>query len=102
MLKSSTQNEASTLPYSIAEWTQRLTIAFAEHRNDPENPHVRAKCLVFAGILSHYAADLHMPLHTSIHWDGRDDAGAMSSSGVYYYHLKTAEGEASRKMVMVK
>lgn len=62
---------AGTLPYSIVEWTQRLTMAFAEHRNDPGNPHVRAKCLVFAGILSHYAADLHMPLHTSIHWDGR-------------------------------
>jgi len=38
----------------------------------------------------------------TIHWDGRDDAGGMSSSGVYYYHLTTAEGEASRKMVMVK
>jgi hypothetical protein len=62
---------AGTLPYSIAEWTQRLTVAFAEYRNDPDNPHVRAKCLAFAGILSHYSADLHMPLHTSIHWDGR-------------------------------
>jgi hypothetical protein len=62
---------AGTLPYSITEWTQRLTMAFAEHRKDPDNPHIRAKCLVFAGILSHYAADLHMPLHTTIHWDGR-------------------------------
>ncbi len=66
---------AGTLPYSITEWTQRLTMAFAEHRNDPDNPHARAKCLVFAGILSHYAADLHMPLHTSIHWDGRAQEG---------------------------
>ncbi len=63
--------KAGTLPYSISEWTQRLTMAFAEHRANPDNPHIRAKCLVFAGILSHYAADLHMPLHTSIHWDGR-------------------------------
>ncbi len=64
-------SKAGMLPYSIAEWTQRLTVAFAEHRSNPDNPHVRAKCLVYAGILSHYAADLHMPLHTSIHWDGR-------------------------------
>ncbi len=62
---------AGTLPYSISEWTQRLMMAFAEHRANPDNPHVQAKCLVYAGILSHYAADLHMPLHTSIHWDGR-------------------------------
>jgi len=63
--------KAGVLPYSITEWTQRLTIAFAEHRRDPDNPHIKAKCLVYAGVLSHYAADLHMPLHTSIHWDGR-------------------------------
>lgn len=63
--------KAGLLPYSIVEWTQRLTITFAEHRRDPDNPHIKAKCLVYAGILSHYAADLHMPLHTSIHWDGR-------------------------------
>jgi len=62
---------AGTLPYSISEWTQRLTMAFAEHRTNPDNPYIRAKCLVYAGILAHYAADLHMPLHTSIHWDGR-------------------------------
>jgi len=63
--------KAGVLPYSICEWTQRLTIAFAEHRQYPDNPHIKAKCLVYAGVLSHYAADLHMPLHTSIHWDGR-------------------------------
>ncbi len=68
-------SRAGTLPYSIAEWTQRLTMAFAEYRADPENPHARAKCLVYAGILSHYSADLHMPLHTSIHWDGRNVEG---------------------------
>lgn len=66
---------AGTLPYAITEWTQKLTIAFAEHRAYPDNPHVRAKCLIYAGILAHYAADLHMPLHTSVHWDGRAEEG---------------------------
>ena len=67
--------KVGTMPYSISEWTQRLTIAFAEHRTHPENPHIKAKCLVYAGLLSHYSADLHMPLHTSIHWDGRAEQG---------------------------
>ena len=67
--------KAGTLPYAITEWTQKLTMAFAEHRANPNNPYVRAKCLVYAGILAHYAADLHMPLHTSVHWDGRAEEG---------------------------
>jgi len=67
--------KAGTLPYAITEWTQRLTIAFAEYRAHPDNPYIQAKCRVYAGILSHYSADLHMPLHTSIHWDGRVQEG---------------------------
>ncbi len=58
-------------PFSVTEWTQRLTVAFAEHRAYGDNPHVRSKCLLYAGILSHYAQDLCQPLHTTIHWDGR-------------------------------
>ncbi len=37
-----------------------------------------------------------------VSWDGRDDAGANVSSGVYYYRLQTEDGSASRKMVLVK
>ncbi len=59
------------LPYAIAERTQALAVAFAEHRKDPENPHVRMRCLVLAGELSHFTADLCMPLHTTIDHDGR-------------------------------
>lgn len=68
-------SKAGTLPYAITEWTQKLTMAFAEHRAYPDNPYIRAKCLVYAGTLAHYAADLHMPLHTSVHWDGRAEEG---------------------------
>lgn len=68
-----------TLPWAVTEWTQKLTLAFAEHRRWPEAEHIQAKCLVYAGILSHYAADLHQPLHTTIHYDGRvDEAGDKS------------------------
>ncbi|QDU32608.1 hypothetical protein KS4_06420 [Poriferisphaera corsica] len=62
--------KVGTAPYAITEWTQRLTIAFAEYRKDPSNPHVKAKCLIYAGNLSHYAADIKMPLHTTKHFNG--------------------------------
>jgi len=72
------------LPYALVEWTQRLTMAFAEHRKWPENPHIRRKCLVYAGILSHYAQDACQPLHTTIHYDGRARAdGSSPRTGIH-------------------
>jgi len=59
------------LPYAITEWTQRLTVTFAQLRRDPLSPGLRAQSVILAGILSHYAADLAQPLHTSIHHNGR-------------------------------
>lgn len=74
------------LPYAVVEWTQRLTAAFAEHRRWPDDPHISRKCLVYAGNLAHYAADLCMPLHTTVHYDGRaDENGKSPRSGI---HLK--------------
>ncbi|MBD3337075.1 MAG: matrixin family metalloprotease [Candidatus Eisenbacteria bacterium] len=35
-------------------------------------------------------------------WDGRDDRGNLVPSGVYFYSLKTQQGEESRKMVLMK
>ncbi len=60
-----------TLPYALTEWQQRLTVAMAEHRKWPEDAAIQQKCLIYAGIMAHYAADLCMPLHTTIHYDGR-------------------------------
>jgi hypothetical protein len=78
-------SRAGTLPYSVMEWTQRLTFAFAEHRRWPEDEHIRRRCLVYAGILAHYAADLHQPLHTTIHYDGRvGEDGRSPRSGIHY------------------
>jgi hypothetical protein len=72
------------LPYAIAEWTERLSIAFAEHRKYPENPYIKNKCLVYAGFLAHYAQDLCMPLHTTIHHDGRANAdGSSPKTGIH-------------------
>ena len=74
------------LPYALAEWTQRLTMDFAEARRFPENRFIQTKTLVTAGILAHYAGDATMPLHVTVHHDGRVDANGKSpKSGI---HLK--------------
>ncbi|MFN3652512.1 MAG: hypothetical protein ACK47B_23290 [Armatimonadota bacterium] len=76
--------EVGLLPYAVTEWTERLAVAFAEHRRWPDNPHIRTKTLVYAGFLAHYAGDLEMPLHTTIHHDGRVPPGGKSPrSGIH-------------------
>jgi hypothetical protein len=59
------------LPYAILENYDRLSCAFKDFRDDPNNEAVRMKCLVYAGILSHFTGDAAMPLHTSRDYDGR-------------------------------
>ncbi|HNQ21608.1 MAG TPA: hypothetical protein PKK06_00780 [Phycisphaerae bacterium] len=59
------------LPYALLEAGQRLTFAFAEHRRWPDDPQIRNKCLLYAGLVAHYAQDLCQPLHTTVHYDGR-------------------------------
>lgn len=76
--------DIGTLPYSVIESTERLMVAFAEHRKWPENASIRMKCLIYAGHLAHYAQDLEMPLHTTIHHDGRAGAdGKSPRSGIH-------------------
>jgi hypothetical protein len=76
--------KAGLLPFAVAEWTQRLTVALAEYRKWPDNPYIQQKCLLYAGILSHYAADLCQPLHTTIHYDGRSRSdGNSPRSGIH-------------------
>ena len=58
------------LPYAVAEWTERLAIAFAEYRKWPDNPMIQYKCYVYAGFLAHYAQDMCQPLHLTVHFDG--------------------------------
>ncbi|MCS6849821.1 MAG: hypothetical protein NZ700_01470 [Gemmataceae bacterium] len=59
------------LPYAILENYDRLSCAFKDYRDDPQNPAVQMKCLVYAGILAHYTGDAAMPLHTTRDYDGR-------------------------------
>lgn len=70
--------DVGELPYALAEWTQRLTMDFAEARKYPDNVYVQNKALVTAGILSHYAGDATMPLHVTLDHDGRAQSGGSS------------------------
>jgi hypothetical protein len=73
-------------PYAIIEWTERLTVAFAEHRRWPDDPDVRTKALVYAGLLAHYAEDICQPLHTTVDFNGRARPdGSSPQTGI---HLK--------------
>ena len=74
------------VPYVVNEWTERLAVAFAEHRKWPDNPHIQSKCLIYAGFLAHYATDMCQPLHLTIHYDGIvQDEGEKLQKGI---HLK--------------
>lgn len=77
-------HKAGALPYAIVEGGERLALCFAEHRKWPADEAIRAKCLLQAGWLAHYLADLTQPLHTTIHHDGRvRGKGESPRSGIH-------------------
>ncbi len=86
------------LPYSLMESSDRLAVAFYDYRQvleqekkllaqgdqateaekkalgdrlAAEKQAIEMKCIVYAGILAHYAGDAAMPLHTTVDFDGR-------------------------------
>ena len=76
--------DVGLVPYAVAEWTERLAVAFAEHRTWPDNPSIQSKCLVYAGFIAHYAQDLCQPLHVTIHFDGRANPdGTSPRTGIH-------------------
>ena len=70
-------------PYAITEWAERLTVAFAEHRKWPTDQGIQSKCLVYAGVLSHYAADICQPLHVTVDFDGRASSAGSPHTGIH-------------------
>ena len=73
-----------TLPYALAEWTERLALAFAEYRKWPDNPMIQNKCFLYAGFLAHYAQDMCQPLHLTIHFDGiKQEDGTRLHRGIH-------------------
>jgi hypothetical protein len=77
-------NKVGMLPYAIVEGYERLACAFADYRKTPDNEAVKMKCLVYAGTLAHYTTDASMPLHTTMHFDGRIQAdGSKKQRGIH-------------------
>ena len=86
LLQELKQDPARTgmLPYAILENYERLCCAFRDLREAPDDPAVRAKCLVYAGDLSHFTGDCAMPLHTTCDYDGRSGAdGKVEQRGIH-------------------
>jgi hypothetical protein len=76
--------QTGMLPYAILEHFDRLTVAFADWRADPENEAARMKCIVYAGVLAHFTGDLAMPLHTTRDYDGKKGAdGSWIQKGIH-------------------
>lgn len=77
-------SQIGTLPYAVAEWTERLAIAFAEHRKWPDDLPIQQKCLVYAGFIAHYAQDACQPLHVTVDFNGRKMAdGTVVGKGIH-------------------
>lgn len=66
-----TPDRVGLLPYATMEDYDRLCCAFFDYREDPKNEAIKWKCLVYAGVLSHFSGDTAMPLHTTVDYDGR-------------------------------
>jgi hypothetical protein len=82
--KSINPDRIGALPYAVMEQTQRLIMAFARVRHWPKDAAAQQACLLYAGSLSHYAADLCQPLHVTVHYDGRARAdGSSPQTGIH-------------------
>ncbi len=76
--------QTGMLPYALMENFDRLSCAFYDYRQDPKDEAVRAKCLVYAGVLSHFTGDCVMPLHTTRSYDGRKGTdGTFAQKGIH-------------------
>lgn len=101
--------QVGTVPYAVAEWTEKLALAFAQHRRWPENALVQAECLIVAGHLAHYTQDLCQPLHTTVHFDGRTlEGGKSPRSGIHEKmdalpeKLRLDPGEVAKGLALVR
>jgi hypothetical protein len=77
-------DKVGSLPYAILENYERLAVAFYDYRQEPANPAVPMKCLVYGGALAHYTTDAAMPLHTTRNYDGRPQPdGTIKQKGIH-------------------
>jgi hypothetical protein len=77
-------DRAGLLPYALMENYERLCCAFYDYRANPKNEITQKKCIIYAGILSHFTGDCVMPLHTTRNYDGKKDRdGNIQQKGIH-------------------
>lgn len=103
--KNMTPSRTGLVYYATLESLNRLEIAFAQHRRWPHVLAIQARCIQYAGELAHFAQDLCMPLHTSIHHDGREKRdGTSPRTGVHFrmddlpFRLKLTDQEIANDL----
>lgn len=71
-------------PFAVLELYQRLTSGFARWRSE-QDPRIRGyleqRILADAGVLGHFVTDLSQPHHTTIHFNGWDEARVPNPGG---------------------
>ncbi|MBX7104915.1 MAG: hypothetical protein K1X57_12590 [Gemmataceae bacterium] len=76
--------KVGSLPWAIMEGYEKLMCAFYDYRQEPGNPAVAMKAVVYGGNLAHYTTDACMPLHTTRDYDGRKGPdGKMKQKGIH-------------------
>lgn len=76
--------KVGSLPWAIVEGYEKLMCAFYDYRQEPGNPAVAMKAIVYGGNLAHYTTDASMPLHTTRDYDGRKGPdGKMIQKGIH-------------------
>jgi hypothetical protein len=72
------------LPWAIMEGYEKLMLAFYDYRNDPKDPAITMKAIVYGGNLAHFTTDISMPLHTTRDYDGRPgEDGKVIQRGIH-------------------
>lgn len=71
-------------PFAVLELYQRLASGFARWRSE-QDPRIRGyleqRILADAGVLGHFVTDLSQPHHTTIHFNGWDEARVPNPGG---------------------
>ena len=84
-------NPETSIPYQLAE-EANVVITIYEVNG----------ALVRRLSLGHQAAGYYTDKQRAAYWDGKDEAGELVSSGVYFYQLRAGSFSAVKRMVILK
>jgi flagellar hook assembly protein FlgD len=53
-------------------------------------------------LIKRYSPKIYYPGEHHVMWDGKNNSGRDTASGIYYYHLSTTENQDIKKMVLIR